>query len=676
MENVAKEPYLCSAMRVFYDLTNLPTFRNAVVTIGSFDGVHGGHQKILEQVNNLARTVNGESVVITFHPHPRQVIYPQDDTLRLLTTLAEKIDLLKRYGIDNVVIVPFTIEFSQISADEYIEKFLVEKFRPKCIVIGYDHRFGLNRQGDIHFLKWHSKKYNYEVIEIEKQEVDAIAISSTKIRNALEKSDIQTATQLLGHYYTLNGTVVEGQKIGRTIGFPTANVEIAQREKLIPPDGIYAVRVTHEGKFYNGMLYIGTRPVLKEYNNRTIEVNIFDFDKEIYGDTLQLELIDFLRDDLPFAGLEALKNQLKKDKQDAQSKLNVILKNNTPTAIQTAIVILNYNGKKYLDQFLPIVIKNSQEAVVIVADNGSTDDSVAFLKKIYPDIRLLISTINHGFAGGYNVALQQLQTEGWKYYVLLNSDVEVTQDWLTPIIKLLESDPTIAACQPKIRAYLQQTYFEYAGAAGGWLDALGYPFCRGRIFSVTEADEGQYDKAQEIFWATGAAIVIRADLFHALQGFDADYFAHLEEIDLCWRLKRAGYKIMAEPKSLVYHVGGGTLAYNTPFKTYLNFRNSLYTLLKNESVGSLIWLLPMRFALDAVAGFLFLTEGKFEHFKAIIRAHWTFIPNFWKFFKKRKVIQKQIEKILIGDATVWEGRFRGSIVWRYYLRKRKRFRDL
>lgn len=193
---------------------------------------------------------------------------------------------------------------------------------------------------------------------------------------------------------------------------------------------------------------------------------------------------------------------------------------------------------------------------------------------------------------------------------------------------------------------------------------------------MAEIDEGQYDDSKGIFWATGAAMVVRAKLFHVLQGFDADYFAHLEEIDLCWRLKRAGFTIMVEPKSVVYHVGGGTLAYNTPFKTYLNFRNSLYTILKNEPVGRLIWLLPLRFTLDAVAGFLFLTEGKFEHFKAIIRAHWTFIPKFFKFFKKRKAIQEQIEGIQIGDATVWEGRFRGSIVWRYYLMGRKRFRDL
>lgn len=665
-------------MRLFHNLTDLPSFQNAVLTIGSFDGVHGGHQRILEQVNALARQINGESVVITFHPHPRQVIYPQDDSLRLLTTVEEKIFLLEKYGVDNVVIVPFTIAFSQLSADEYIEQFLVEKFHPRYIVIGYDHRFGLNRQGDIHFLRWHGERHGYEVMEIEKQTVDDIAVSSTKIRNALEKSDVQTASLLLGHYYTLNGTVVHGQKIGTSLGFPTANVEITAREKLIPPDGIYAVQVLHNGKRYGGMLYIGTRPTLKKYTNRTIEVNIFDFNETIYGDSITLELVQFIRQDSKFEQLEDLKKQLEQDRQ--QSKL--VLKNlfykpqDSETLPTTAVVILNYNGKKYLQQFLPIVLKNSPEATVIVADNGSTDDSVAFLEKFYPEIRVIISKINHGFAGGYNEALQQLQQENWKYYVLLNSDVEVSDHWLSPLLEVMENKPLVAACQPKVRAFLQKTHFEYAGAAGGWLDALGYPFCRGRIFGVTEADEGQYDDVTEIFWATGAAMIVRAKLFHTLDGFDADYFAHLEEIDLCWRLKRAGYKIMVQPDSVVYHVGGGTLAYNTPFKTYLNFRNSLYTILKNEPSGRLLWLIPLRLLLDGLAGILFLTEGKFQHFKAIFRAHWAFFPNFSKTLKKRQAIAERISIVKTGESRVWEGRFRGSIVWRYYLMGKKKFKDL
>lgn len=665
-------------MRLFHDLTDLPSFQNAVITIGSFDGVHCGHQRILEQVNALAQQVGGESIVITFHPHPRQVIYPQDDSLHLLTTTPEKIYLLEKYGVDNVVIVPFTVEFSQLSADEYIEKFLVDKFHPRYIVIGYDHRFGLNRQGDINFLRWHGERLGYQVVEIEKQEVDDIAVSSTKIRNALEKSDIQTASLLLGHHYMLNGTVVHGQKIGNTIGFPTANVEVAEREKLIPPEGIYAVRVSHNGKRYGGMLYIGTRPTLKKYTNRTIEVNIFDFNQTIYGDELTLEIIAFIRPDAQFEDLEGLKKQLGQDRKRAQLLLQNLFQNpsHSDTLPATAVVILNYNGKKYLQQYLPIVLKNSLEATVIIADNGSTDDSLAFLEKFYPEIRILVSKVNHGFAGGYNEALKQLAAEDWKYYVLLNSDVEVSDNWLSPMLELMENNKLVAACQPKVRSFLQKTHFEYAGAAGGWLDSFGYPFCRGRIFGITEIDEGQYNDVTEIFWSTGAAMMIRAKLFFAAGGFDADYFAHLEEIDLCWRLKRAGYKIMVQPDSVVYHVGGGTLAYNTPFKTYLNFRNSLFTLLKNEPASRLLWLLPLRFILDGLAGILFLTEGKFQHFKSIIRAHWSFFPNFSKTLEKRRWIDQQTSAIRVGDSRVWKGRFKGSIVFRYYLLGKKYFKDL
>lgn len=676
--NFRKETYLCSTMRVFTNLAELPAFRNAVITIGSFDGVHCGHQRILEQVNALAQRIDGESVVITFHPHPRQVIYPQDDSLRLLTTTEEKIFLLEKYGADNVVIVPFTIEFSQLSADEYIEKFLVEKFHPRCIVIGYDHRFGLNRQGDIHYLRWHGEKFGYDVVEIEKQEVDDIAVSSTKIRKALEVGDVKTASTLLGHYYMLNGAVVHGQKIGASLGFPTANVEIKEREKLIPPDGIYAVRVLHDSKYYGGMLYIGTRPTLKKYNNRTIEVNIFNFDQNIYGDGIKLELIDFIRHDTQFENLEGLKKQLEQDRKKTQLLIRHLFYDpkQSESMPMTAVVILNYNGKKYLQQFLPIVQKHTPEANIIVADNGSTDDSVAFLEQFYPEVRLIISKINHGFAGGYNEALKQLQAENWKYYILLNSDVEVSDHWLSPMLELMENDETIAACQPKIRSYLQKNKFEYAGASGGWLDSFGYPFCRGRIFGITESDEGQYNNVQEIFWATGAAMMIRAKLFHDLGGFDADYFAHLEEIDLCWRLKRAGYKIMVQPHAVVYHVGGGTLAYNTPFKTYLNFRNSLYTLLKNEPAARLLWLLPLRFVLDGLAGALFLFEGKMQHLRAIVKAHWTFIPNFSKVLQKRRALLQKIVHIKIGESRVWEGRLNGSIVFRYYLLKKRRFQNL
>ena len=668
-------------MRIFYDLNDLPKFKNAVITIGSFDGVHSGHQKILERINHLAEDIGGESVVITFHPHPRLVVYPKDDSLRLLTTIKEKTLFFERYNIDNVVIVPFTIEFSQISADEYVQRFLVEKFRPYFIVIGYDHRFGLNRQGDISFLKWHSKKNNFKVIEIEKYELENIAVSSTKIRKAIEKGNVKTAGKLLNHYYTLTGTVISGQKIGHSIGFPTANILINDKYKLIPPNGVYAVFVHHQQERYEGMLYIGKRPVLKNHHNRTIEVNIFNFDKNIYGDPLHLELIDFVRNDAHFEHLEALSKQLEKDKQQVEMILQkIIAAENLPSPppqleAKVAIVILNYNGKKYLKQFLPSVLNSTYPRYkVYVADNGSTDDSLIFLKNHFPRVRRIDLKKNYGFAEGYNKALQQVSAD---YYVLLNSDVEVAPNWIEPIIELMEKDKTIAACQPKILSYYRKTHFEYAGASGGWIDQWGYPFCRGRIFSVIEKDEGQYNDTQEIFWASGAALFIRPNLFHEVGGFDGDHFAHLEEIDLCWRLKRAAYKIMVCPDSIVYHVGGGTLNYNTPRKAYLNFRNSLYTLVKNEEKDQLLWLIPWRMILDGLAGLLFFVQGKWLHIFSIIRAHWTFLPHLSILIKKRRIYQEKINRISINaSGNNYTGRYTQSIVWQFYSKGKRFFREL
>ena len=665
-------------MRVFNDLKNLPTFRNAVVTIGSFDGVHLGHQQILKKVNDLANSVDGESIVITFHPHPRLVVYPKDSSMKLITTIDEKVQLMERYQVDNVVVAPFTIEFSQQSADEYIQKFLVEKFHPKYIVIGYDHRFGLNRQGDINYLKWHGQEGGYKVIEIAKHEVEDMAVSSSKIRNAMEKGDVGAAQRLLGHAFTLTGAVVHGNKIGNKLGFPTANIDIGQKHKLTPPTGIYAVNVLHNRQRYGGMLYIGNRPTLREFNNQTTEVNIFGFNKDIYGDKLQLEMVERIRDDVQFDKLEELQQQLEKDRISAKKILEARQQPREEKKMsqypRVAIVILNYNGQAYLEQFLPSVLASSYPNYeVIVADNGSLDDSLAFLGENYPHVKILDLKGNHGFAKGYNLALRQIEAP---YYILLNSDVEVTEGWIEPIIELMERDPSVGACQPKIKAYHNRNYFEYAGAAGGWLDALGYPFCRGRIFAVTERDSGQYESLQEIFWATGAALFVRSQLFQELGGFDPDYFAHSEEIDLCWRIKRAGYKVMARPRSVVYHVGGGTLNYNTPQKAYLNFRNSLFNLLKNEEAHRLWWLIPLRLLLDGLAGALFLFQGKFDHIRSILRAHRSFYANFSKMLKKRPLIRERIQKVSISPAPNMAGRYPGSIVWQYYARGKKYFKNL
>ena len=666
-------------MNVFNDLNDLPKFQNAVITIGSFDGVHKGHQEILQKVNALARSVNGESIVITFHPHPRLIVYPNDKSLRLITTIDEKVKLLERYGVDNVVVVPFTIAFSQQSADEYIQKFLVEKFQPKYIVIGYDHRFGLARRGDINYLRWHGKDAGFKVIEIARQDVHDIAVSSTKIREALLSGKMREAGRLMDHHFMLSGTVVHGQKIGAKIGFPTANLDPGHKHKLIPPTGIFAVKVTHQKQTYGGMLYIGDRPTLEEHSNITIEVNIFDFDRQIYGDRLKLEIIERVRDDMKFESLEELSAQLAKDKENSLRILEHEKKAEEEKAAfemlpKVAVVILNYNGSEYLRQFLPSVKATKYPRLsIVVADNASTDNSVEVMQKQFPEIQLLQLPENYGFAEGYNQALQQVSAD---YFVLLNSDVEVTEDWLSPMIELMERDETVAACQPKILDFQNQEYFEYAGGAGGWIDRYAYPLCRGRIFGVTEKDGGQYDDTQEIFWATGAALCIRARLFHGAGGFDKDYFAHSEEIDLCWRLKRAGFKIMVRPRSVVYHVGGGTLNYNTARKSFLNFRNSLFTLLKNEPTSKLMWLIPFRLILDGLAGILFLFQGKFKHIKAIINAHQSFFRQTNLMWKKRKYLNEKIQKISISNEPNLEGRFKGSIVWKYYGRGVRHFKQL
>lgn len=309
-------------MKVYTDLTQLPDFQGTAITIGSFDGVHCGHQKILQQLNSLAKEAESESVVITFHPHPRFVVKSKSNNLKLLTTIKEKTDLLEKNGVQHLVIVPFSEAFSQQSPEDYIEDFLIKYFKPKYIVIGYDHHFGKNRKGDISFLKKYESKNNFKVVEIEKQTIEDIDISSSKIRTALENKDIQTANQLSGHNFILNGKVVEGQKIGRTIGYPTANMDVEDKDKLIPPFGIYAVWVFIKGKKYGGMLYIGDRPTIENQTNTTIEVNIFEFDEKIYGDYLWIEFVDFVRNDKKFDGLDALKSALMRDKLRSLYLLN------------------------------------------------------------------------------------------------------------------------------------------------------------------------------------------------------------------------------------------------------------------------------------------------------------------------------------------------------------------
>ncbi|MFM2305452.1 MAG: hypothetical protein RLZZ367_121 [Bacteroidota bacterium] len=307
-------------MRVFRDLNDLPEFNNSVITIGTFDGVHKGHQKLIERINTLAAEQGGESIIITFHPHPRIVINPQDKTLRLLNTIEEKTELLEKYGVDNTVIVPFSRDFSEQSAQEYVSNFLVKNFRPKSIVIGYDHKFGKDRSGDYHLLEQMKSMYGYSMEEISKETLDDIGISSTKIRNSLQSGDIALANDLLGHSYRVTGTVVRGLQNGHKLGYPTANLQVADEYKLIPKTGIYAVRVYSEqwpqgapaNGYYHGMLSIGYNPTF-EGKEQTIEVNILDFNHDIYGNTITLEFVEYLRDEKKFNSLEDLIEAIKGD---------------------------------------------------------------------------------------------------------------------------------------------------------------------------------------------------------------------------------------------------------------------------------------------------------------------------------------------------------------------------
>lgn len=307
-------------MKIYHSIDDFPKLNNAVVTSGTFDGVHIGHQKILKRLKEIAEKYNGETVVITFWPHPRLVLYPEENTLQVLNTFEEKAELLKEQGIQHLLRIPFTKEFSQKSSQQFIDKILVKQIGTKKLVIGYDHRFGKNREGSFEQLKINGPKFGFDVEEIPRQDVDNIGVSSTKIRNALVEGDIETANHFLGRPYSISGRVIKGEKLGRVLGFPTANVEVDSHYKLIPAEGIYTVTVAHGYQIYGGMLYIGHRPTLGG-TQRSIEVNIFDFDKDIYGENITVNLMAPIRKDAHFDDLEALKKQLVADKASAINAL-------------------------------------------------------------------------------------------------------------------------------------------------------------------------------------------------------------------------------------------------------------------------------------------------------------------------------------------------------------------
>ncbi|CAG5080282.1 glycosyltransferase family 2 protein [Parvicella tangerina] len=335
--------------------------------------------------------------------------------------------------------------------------------------------------------------------------------------------------------------------------------------------------------------------------------------------------------------------------------------------MKVVVAILNYNGVHWLEKFLFDVIEKSQQAEVVIIDNASTDNSVEFLKEKFPDIRIIQNAVNSGFAGGYNEGLKKIQAD---IYVLLNSDIEVTDGWLEPMLDVLENNPKVVAGQPKILAYNEKEKFEHAGACGGYIDHLGYPFCRGRIFTETEVDQGQYDNLEKVFWATGACLFIRAEKYWEAGGLDEHFFAHMEEIDLCWRLHNLNYDIIVNPASKVYHVGGGTLDYRNPRKTYLNFRNSLYAIHKNWGRGLLLAIFA-RLILDGVAGIKFLIGGDFKHIWSIVKAHFDYYGHL-------SVLRKQRAQLKATNQPINQlnGVLHKSIVWQFYIKKIQRFKDL
>lgn len=335
----------------------------------------------------------------------------------------------------------------------------------------------------------------------------------------------------------------------------------------------------------------------------------------------------------------------------------------------TAIVILNWNGKKYLKEFIPIVLKysNVPSVSVYVVDNSSTDDSVSFIESNFKNVKLICLKQNLGYANGYNEAIKQLVED---VIVLLNSDIEVTENWLNPILKLFNQNKNIAAIQPKILDYNNKSKFEYAGASGGFIDKLTYPFCRGRVFSELEIDNGQYNNAQPIFWASGASLFVRRVVFIEAEQLDGDFFAHMEEIDLCWRIKNLGYEVWVEPKSVVYHVGGGTLNKISPFKTYLNFRNNLFLISKNAPKRYLFLLLFSRLVLDGVAGIKFLFDGQASHCWSVIKAHFAFYAKAISMLKKRNNKKFKFQNKVYSEIQI------KSIVWKFYIQKKKKFSAL
>jgi len=339
-----------------------------------------------------------------------------------------------------------------------------------------------------------------------------------------------------------------------------------------------------------------------------------------------------------------------------------------PLDFNTTVAILNWNGLHHLKTYLPSVVEYSKGAIILLIDNASTDESINWVRGTYPEIEIVINPSNKGFTIGYNLGLKAVMT---KYAILLNSDVEVSPNWLEPLVSRMESDKNIAACQPKILSFKDKSRFEYAGASGGFIDFLGYPFCRGRLFDFCEVDRGQYDKPIEVFWVTGASMMVRMEAFLSHNGLEEHFFAHMEEIDLCWRWQHAGYSLWVEPQSVVYHLGGGTLKESSPRKTFLNFRNGLTLLFINTLDNKIFWKIPVRLILDGIAGIMFLSKGQVASCFAIVRAHFSFYGKLRYWLTKRKDNKQRFRKEV--DAKLV---FSKSIVFSFFIKRIKEFNHL
>lgn len=656
-------------MQIHRGLEQLPNFRNAVLTIGSFDGVHHGHRTIIKRLIEVAHETDGESIIITFDPHPRKVVFPNDKSLRLLTTTSEKIALLEQTGLDHLVIIPFTIEFSQINPYDYVDKILISRCQVKHLIIGYDHKFGLSRSGDINLLKLYEEKGAFKVEEISKQEVENLHVSSSQIRNHISEGDIEKANKLLGAGFRISGIVEKGHQLAGPMGFPTANCGIADPDKILPAFGSYAAEVECEGITYQGMMYIGKSATLKTDNKVIVETNLFtQLDHSLYGKKIIIYPLAFIRKDEKFNSKDELMFNIEGDKIASEHYFGIRKQSNLVTT-----AILNYNGEDYLKQFLPTHLECGYEKQeLLVIDNASTDNSLSYLQSVSSALTVSKLNNNLGFAGGYNEGLSEVYT---KYMAIANSDIEVSKNWLQPLVAALESDPDLVAVQPKILSFKNKAQFEYAGAAGGMIDRLGYPYCRGRIMNTVEDDTGQYDDDLSVDWTSGAAMLVRTEAFKEIGGFNSDFFAHMEEIDLCWRWRRAGKKLKCIPASVVYHVGGGTLDYQSPRKAYLNMRNNYHMILRNMTIVQLLYRIPIRIILDSIFIIKTLLSGQVRAALANGKGIIAGLSKITSIKKEKTNIKFYIKRY--GKEKVPAKSYRSAVLpISYYLMNRKTFKQL